>query len=160
MSDRFIKSPHEVVSVGDVVTVWVLGIDKDRRRLSLSMVDPSKKAEMDEQRQQQKERERKQAEERRAAAKARAESAKKRDEQKKTQAAPRQSDNRRRERAQPAAPVRVAKPAKRVPAPPITDAMKKGKEPMRTFGDLHQFFVKPEEPPPEPPPAADPPAEA
>ena len=23
---------------------------------------------------------------------------------------------------------------------PITDAMKKGKEPMRTFGDLMQFF--------------------
>jgi len=27
------------------------------------------------------------------------------------------------------------------PLIPITDAMKKGKEPMRTFGDLMQFFV-------------------
>ena len=40
MADRYIKSPHEIVAVGDVAKVWVLGIDKDRRRVSLSMVDP------------------------------------------------------------------------------------------------------------------------
>ena len=33
------------------------------------------------------------------------------------------------------------------PLIPISDAMKKGKEPLRTFGDLKQFFdQKPEEP--------------
>lgn len=41
MSDRFVRSPHEVVSVGDVVTVWVLGVDHERRRVSLTMVDPA-----------------------------------------------------------------------------------------------------------------------
>ena len=40
MSTRFIRSPHEVASVGDVVTVWVLGIDQERRRVSLTMVPP------------------------------------------------------------------------------------------------------------------------
>ena len=29
---------HEVVSVGDNVTVWVTGIDKTRGKISLSMV--------------------------------------------------------------------------------------------------------------------------
>jgi uncharacterized protein len=40
MATRFIKSPHEVVAVGDVVTVWVLGVDRDRRRVSLTMIKP------------------------------------------------------------------------------------------------------------------------
>ena len=34
------KSPHDVVSVGDVVTVWVMGVDQERKRVSLTMVKP------------------------------------------------------------------------------------------------------------------------
>src|SRR5205085_1926621 len=30
MANRYIKSPHEVVAVGDVVTVWVLNVDAER----------------------------------------------------------------------------------------------------------------------------------
>jgi len=37
MSNRFIKHPSEVVSVGDVVKVKVIGIDKERQKVSLSM---------------------------------------------------------------------------------------------------------------------------
>ena len=40
MATRFIKCPHEVVAVGDIVTVWVLGVDRDRRRVSLTMIKP------------------------------------------------------------------------------------------------------------------------
>lgn len=40
LADRFIRDPHEVVSVGDVVKVWVLSVDKERRRVSLTMVQP------------------------------------------------------------------------------------------------------------------------
>jgi uncharacterized protein len=40
LADRFIRDPHEVVSVGDVVKVWVLSVDKERRRVSLTMVKP------------------------------------------------------------------------------------------------------------------------
>ena len=38
MSDRFIKHPLEVVSVGDVVEVTVLEVDEKKGRISLSMV--------------------------------------------------------------------------------------------------------------------------
>jgi len=40
MADRFIRDPHEVVAVGDVVHVWVMEVDKERRRVSLTMVRP------------------------------------------------------------------------------------------------------------------------
>ena len=40
LANRFVKSPHEVVSVGDVVTVWVLDVDLQRRRVSLTMLPP------------------------------------------------------------------------------------------------------------------------
>lgn len=40
LSADFVRSPHELVSVGDRVTVWVIGVDRDRRRVSLSMVRP------------------------------------------------------------------------------------------------------------------------
>lgn len=37
MSDSFVKSPHDVVAVGDVVRVKVVKVDSDRGRISLSM---------------------------------------------------------------------------------------------------------------------------
>jgi uncharacterized protein len=40
MANRYIKNPYDVVAVGDVVTVWVLNVDKDRRRVSLTMIQP------------------------------------------------------------------------------------------------------------------------
>ena len=38
LSDRFVKHPSEVVSVGDTVTVLIEKIDKERGKISLSMV--------------------------------------------------------------------------------------------------------------------------
>src|SRR5947207_10672900 len=40
MAKRYIKSPYDVVAVGDVVTVWVLTVDKERHRVSLTMIKP------------------------------------------------------------------------------------------------------------------------
>ena len=40
LANRYIKSPHDVVSVGDVVSVWVMGVDGERKRVSLTMVKP------------------------------------------------------------------------------------------------------------------------
>ena len=37
LSDRFVKHPSEVVSVGDIVTVRVLAVDVKKKRISLSM---------------------------------------------------------------------------------------------------------------------------
>ncbi len=40
LANRYVKSPHDVVSVGDVVTVWVMKVEHDRKRVSLTMVEP------------------------------------------------------------------------------------------------------------------------
>ena len=37
MSDKYIKNPSEVVSVGDIVKVKVIGIDREKQKVSLSM---------------------------------------------------------------------------------------------------------------------------
>ena len=37
MTDRYIKNPSEVVSVGDIVKVKVIGIDREKQKVSLSM---------------------------------------------------------------------------------------------------------------------------
>lgn len=39
MANRFVKHPSDIVSVGDTVTVWICGIDKDRGKISLTMVE-------------------------------------------------------------------------------------------------------------------------
>lgn len=39
MSKSFVKHPSQVVSVGDVVTVWVSKIDKERGKINLSLVE-------------------------------------------------------------------------------------------------------------------------
>lgn len=41
MSKQFIKHPSQVVSVGDVVTVWVKKIDVEREKVNLSLVAPN-----------------------------------------------------------------------------------------------------------------------
>ena len=40
LADRFIKDPHEVVGVGDILKVWVVEVDKTRRRVSLTAIAP------------------------------------------------------------------------------------------------------------------------
>ncbi|MCL4378786.1 MAG: RNA-binding transcriptional accessory protein [Actinobacteria bacterium] len=39
LSHKFIKSPHEIVKINQKVSVKVIGIDKDRKRISLSLKD-------------------------------------------------------------------------------------------------------------------------
>ncbi len=40
ISNKFVKHPTEVVAVGDTVTVWVLGVDLKKGRVSLTMRQP------------------------------------------------------------------------------------------------------------------------
>ena len=40
MSDKFIKHPMDVVSIGDIVKVWVLSVDANKGRVSLTMRQP------------------------------------------------------------------------------------------------------------------------
>ncbi|MFM9025430.1 MAG: helix-hairpin-helix domain-containing protein [Planctomycetaceae bacterium] len=141
LSSRYVRDPHDVVSVGQIVKVWVLELDKTRRRVALTMISPAER-----QRQQE--------------ARERAEEAKARRREGRAQpvakAAPptpasapaatqRPPGRPPRGRADSRGPPRErgprvyeAKPKK--PAEPITRAMQEGKEPLRTFGDLKQFF--------------------
>ncbi len=40
IANRYIKHPAEVLSVGDVVTVWVISVDEAKKRISLTMKKP------------------------------------------------------------------------------------------------------------------------
>ncbi|WP_027087668.1 Tex family protein [Cohnella panacarvi] len=40
LSNKFVKHPTEVVAVGDTVTVWVIGVDLKKGRVSLTMRQP------------------------------------------------------------------------------------------------------------------------
>ncbi|WP_404460353.1 Tex family protein [Sutcliffiella horikoshii] len=42
LSNRFVKHPLDVVSVGDIVTVWVDGVEVNKGRVSLTMLQPEK----------------------------------------------------------------------------------------------------------------------
>ena len=39
MSRRYVRHPSEVVKVGDIVDVWVIDVDKKKKRIALSMVE-------------------------------------------------------------------------------------------------------------------------
>ena len=43
LSDSFVKNPSDVVSVGDIVKVKIIGIDAERQKVQLSMREVQKK---------------------------------------------------------------------------------------------------------------------
>jgi uncharacterized protein len=152
LSRNFVKDPHEVVSVGDVVRVWVIEVDKDRRRVSLTMIEPGTERPPQPRRRDKPEQARggdrrpprphrppkPQPAQGEAAAGA---------------AQPAQQGGRpARPQRSGGPPPRPHKPPKpRPPLKPLTKGMKEGKEYLRTFGDLKQFLdlQRPEEKPPE-----------
>ena len=40
MARRYVRHPSEVVKVGDVVKVWVVNVDEQKKRIALTMVEP------------------------------------------------------------------------------------------------------------------------
>jgi uncharacterized protein len=135
LADKYVRDPHEVVSVGDIVRVWVKEVDKERRRVSLSMIRPGTERPRGPRRS-----------EKRAASRGAAEDGR---EPVQRRAKPRDQTGRKPQgRTRSKSPPASKGPSKPKPRPksrpkpvvPITDAMKTGKEPMRTFGDLAQFF--------------------
>ena len=40
ITDKYIKHPSEVLKVGQVVTVWVIAVDVNKKRISLTMKKP------------------------------------------------------------------------------------------------------------------------
>lgn len=42
LSKRYVKHPSEIVSVGDIITVWIEKVDIEHQRISLTMIEPNK----------------------------------------------------------------------------------------------------------------------
>jgi uncharacterized protein len=167
LANRYVKDPHEVVSVGDIVKVWVHEIDKNRRRVSLSMIAPGTERPAQQQ-------------ERPARGKGKDKKRRRHDGGSPTEGRPprprttetapapppptidrtprppsrkpaqrfAKGGNKRPDRAGAAIAEQSAPPAvtskkaksKSVPAPQLTEKMRQGKEPLRTFGDLFQLI--------------------
>jgi protein Tex len=128
MAGRYVRDPHEVVSVGDVVRVWVAGVDKERRRVALTMIPPGQRREEPPWKRKKQQREQAPAAAGQQAGGQANRGRRKRQFEKKAHSAP-------------PPPQRKPKPLK-----PLTKAMEEGREPLRTFGDLLQFYQKKKKP--------------
>jgi predicted RNA-binding protein with RPS1 domain len=142
MADRFVRDPHEVVTVGDIVRVWVMEVDKQRRRVSLTMIPPGHdrsgprrhaRPEAPARSQEQRPPQQARPEERGSR-----ESQAPREHRRPDRSRP--PDRSREQRPPRSADRGPARPPKPRPITPITDEMKTGKEPMRSFSDLIQFY--------------------
>ena len=131
LADQYVRDPHDLVSVGDVLRVWVVQIDKQRRRVSLTAIPPGSEKPRPARR-----------EPHRAAPAATATPAGRAPAGNRRRFEPRRDERPQRPRRQSSAPPK--------PQVPITPAMEAGREPMRTFGDLKQFFEKKSHSPPKP----------
>jgi protein Tex len=148
LSAGFVRSPHDVVAVGDQVGVWVASIDKDRRRVALTMVAPGTERERPQRERRPRRKPQQTAtpatEGQAAPPRERVERA--RSERPRTQRPKRREDRDRRP------PQRTGAYEKRAAKTlvPITKEMEEGKEYLRSFGDLLQFHKKKQEPKSEP----------
>jgi transcriptional accessory protein Tex/SPT6 len=170
LANRYVRDPHDVVSVGDIVKVWVHEIDKTRRRVSLTMIAPGTERPQPPRRGEK--RKRRDGKRHRAAGQE-ATPAAEAPPQTGVEAVPveaaaappapadrRPQPPRSRDRRPPRRQDRPSQGARpklpshrprheRKPQPlvPLTNEMKAGKAPLRTFGDLKQFFeLKSQEP--------------
>jgi len=140
LANRYIKNPYDVVAVGDVVTVWVLAVDHDRRRVSLTMIQPGTERKPPEKRPQQQQQ---QQRGNRPPRGRRPQPAKGQD-----VAVPGQAQGTPREaQVQPAAATSAPRPAPRPrkpqrepPRPKLSKAALEGAAPLRTFSELKAFF--------------------
>ncbi len=110
MSNNYVRSPHDVAAVGAVVTAWVMQIDSERRRVSLTMINPAAKPEKP--------------------AKAPAQN---------SESVKSGTNNRTQPAASPPAPPHPAGDKPRT-TPPLSADKNAGKEPLRGFDELKQLW--------------------
>jgi uncharacterized protein len=143
LSRKFVRDPHEVVSVGDIVRVWVIEVDKERRRVSLTMIQPGQERPPARRREKP---DQARGEGRRPprphrppkpqpAAQGEASGA-----AAATTAAAPPAPHAGKPKRPSGPPPRHKPPKPRPPLKPLTKGMKEGKEYLRTFGDLKQFL--------------------
>lgn len=152
LSSWYVRDPHDVIAVGDQVRVWVSAIDKDRRRVALTMIEPGTERQRPEKQQRRPRRGQRPPAEAAAAGQAPPERPPRETGERKPlpprRAAKPKGDRRdRRGRREEQRPQRTGAYEKRAPKTrvPITKAMEEGKEYLRSFGDLLQFQKKKQE---------------
>lgn len=143
LANRFIRSPHDVVSVGDIVTTWVLKVDTERRRVSLTMIPPDTVRAHPSNRQRQRPR---------TGAAPRQQQQPARTQATNTPGTPAQNTGRRpsqRRDSRPAPtpsdrggkkPTKVQRHKKSAPPPKLSSEALEGKAALHTFGELKAFF--------------------
>ncbi len=150
LSAAYVRDPHDVVAVGDQVRAWVASIDKERRRVALTMVapgterpKPAEKPRREPRRRPQRPAEGQGQESAAAPAQAPPDGGPRRERGQRDQRE-RRPPKQRRDRRDEQRPQRTGAFEKRAAKKlvPITPAMEEGKEAMRTFGDLLQFHQK------------------
>ncbi len=124
LSSHFIRDPHRLYAVGDVLKVWVSEVDSERRRVKLTAIRPGAKKPQGR---------RKPAETERPRGKPSSKFGNKYSGRPKGKRGAHSSFDKSTTRRDQA---RTSKPK---PVKPITEGMLKGKEPMRSFSDLAQF---------------------
>jgi uncharacterized protein len=147
LSSGYVRDPHDVVAVGDQVRAWVSSIDKDRRRVALTMIEPGTERPRPEKPPRRRGRRQdgphRKPQEGQPAQSQRQEGAPANAERKQPAARrrdkPRRGDRRGQQR-QPRSGSYEKRAAKQLV--PITEAMAEGKEYLRSFGDLLQFHQK------------------
>jgi uncharacterized protein len=151
MANRYIKNPYDMLAVGDAVTIWVLAVDQERRRVSLTMIKPGTQRRPPEKQQQ-----RPQQQGSRPPRKRRPPPDKANMVAVPTQGPPARSavsENAQSaplvaEAARPAPrpPQRPRKPYRQPPKPKLSQAALEGAAPLRTFGELKAFFEAQKQP--------------
>jgi protein Tex len=139
LADRYIRDPHEAVSVGDILTVWVVDVDKQRRRVSLTAVKPGTEKPAEQRRERAKPSERREARAGGGPPPAGGRRESRRGEGRRDGGRPQGGKPHRSGKGSSAQHRPAPKPK---PVRPITPEMVDGKEPMRSFSDLMQFFEK------------------
>jgi len=156
LADRYIRDPHEVVGVGDVLKVWVVDVDRARRRVSLTAIPPGterphqgpREPRQREQRPQQPRRPQQQ-QPRQGQPQGQGQQGRggrsSGDRPPQGDRGPRQGGGRRdgRRDNRPSTPKVIERPSsKPKTVKPLTKAMEEGKVPLRSFSDLLQFYDK------------------
>ncbi len=147
LSSGYVRDPHDVVAVGDQVRVWVSSIDKERRRVALTMIEPGTERPKQERPQRGDRRGRRDAPHKQAAkpAEQAASAASDRTSRPPKRAAKQRGDRRGRRDAPRQQHTGAYEKRAAKTLVPITKGMEEGKEFMRSFGDLLQFHKKKKE---------------
>ena len=135
LSSGFIRDPYASVVVGQSVKVWVLELDKTRRRVALTMIKPGTKPVHGASRGRSQNPRKKFAAnstQKKSAEKKRSPSGRG---QRKSGSGPRKGTKQDR-----GGRTYTSRPDRKKAKKPLTDEMKTGQAPLRTFGDLKQFF--------------------